>query len=644
MFDVELAKLILKRKEENLQELQSNATPDQNEIDNLNKEINYLKATIIRYEIAKLLKLHTNQEYMSNYYLGIENEDINDYDLSPEEISEYNNLISQLPKEQLVNYKLRKQAAKILGEENSKEFAKDDYVGIEKINPKLDKYDLTDQQIEEFKQLVEKINNSIADSTKKVDITQETVKLLDETFNKLNVENLDEYDRLKAMYMDTLENIINHIQQESRNKIHATAKNCNLAIDLREKYPELQIILSVTAAKQLLNVLEHEKLDEEKYNDYLDYLCKNINELYQDDNNKEEIVNLLNSVDKNNYILRNDLKNKLPNIEGVTLELQDDELETLFKFLDQNYDSLEEKESEKYYSILTNKLNTDIDNLNKINSINKLMLSITNKNFGERLQTSFASKDTVKFKHQHYTSHKELINDKIKELQKKIQLYESKKPKTGIMATYYDTKIADLQKEIKKLESIDEHTFKDTLLLEELDNEYNNKTDKIIKIRKEIADLQELKNRVNSTFHKRIIDKKIQHRENKLKKLKESKTKIVGNQKRIMAPKLYLQRKEGLFSRHFESKEEVFTKYSEDYKQMAEAERKMNGFFSGIKAAFYDFKAGRYESKAKFNKSLVEMLKGGKVKVTGSNKGKINKNDLNTIRNNQNQQVATQTM
>ena len=92
------------------------------------------------------------------------------------------------------------------------------------------------------------------------------------------------------------------------------------------------------------------------------------------------------------------------------------------------------------------------------------MLSITNKNFGERLQTSFASKDTVKFKHQHYTSHKELINDKIKELQKKIQLYESKKPKTGIMATYYDTKIADLQKEIKKLESIDEHTFKDTLL------------------------------------------------------------------------------------------------------------------------------------------------------------------------------------
>ena len=69
------------------------------------------------------------------------------------------------------------------------------------------------------------------------------------------------------------------------------------------------------------------------------------------------------------------------------------------------------------------------------------MLSITNKNFGERLQTTFASKDTVKFKHQHYTSHKELINDKIKELQKKIQLYESKKPKTGIMATYYDTKM-----------------------------------------------------------------------------------------------------------------------------------------------------------------------------------------------------------
>ena len=644
MFDVELAKLVLQRKEDYLQELQSNATPDQNEIDNLNKEINYLKATIIRYEIAKLLKLHTNQEYMSNYYLGIENEDINDYDLSPEEISEYNNLISQLPKEQLVNYKLRKQAAKILGEENNKEFAKDDYVGIEKINPKLDKYNLTDQQIEEFNRLVEKINNSIADSTRKVDITQETVKLLDETFNKLNVEDLAEYDRLKATYMDTLENIINHIQQESRSKIHATAKNCKLAIDLREKYPELQIILSVTAAKQLLNIIENGKLDEEKYNDYLDYFCQNINELYKDDNNKAEIVNLLNSVNKNNFILRNDLKNKLPNIEGVELELQDNELETLFKYLDKNYDSLEEKVREKLYSILSEKINQDIDNLNKIDSINNLMLSITNKNFGERLQSSFVSKDTVKFKHQHYTSHKELIEEKIKELEKKIQMYESKKPKTGIMASHYDTKIAKLQKEIKKLEEIDEHTFESTVLLGELDEEYNNKTDKIIEIRKEIAELEKLKQTVNSTFHQRIIDKKIKYRENKIKKLNESKTKIVGNQKRIMAPKLYLQRKKGRFARHFETKEEVFNNYSENYKKMAESQRKMKGFFSEIKAAFYEFQAGRYECKADFNKYIVEMLNDGKVTVKGSNVSKIKRDKLDAIRNKQTQQVATQTM
>ena len=61
--------------------------------------------------------------------------------------------------------------------------------------------------------------------------------------------------------------------------------------------------------------------------------------------------------------------------------------------------------------------------MNKIDSINNLMLSITNKNFGERLQSSFVSKDTVKFKHQHYTSHKELIEEKIKELENKIQMY-----------------------------------------------------------------------------------------------------------------------------------------------------------------------------------------------------------------------------
>ena len=70
----------------------------------------------------------------------------------------------------------------------------------------------------------------------------------------------------------------------------------------------------------------------------------------------------------------------------------------------------------------------------------------------------------------------------------------------------------------------------------------------------------------------------------------------------------------------------------------------MKGFFSEIKAAFYEFQAGRYECKADFNKYIVEMLNDGKVTVKGSNVSKIKRDKLDAIRNKQTQQVATQTM
>ena len=643
MFDIELTKIVLKRKENDLQALQNSQSPNQEDIDVLTKEVNYLKAVIVRYEIAQLLKLNTNQEYMTNNFIGIENENPNDYNLTPDELTRFNDLLSKLPQEQLTNYRIRRQITKIIGEENSKDLKKDDYVGIEKINPKLDKYNLSDEQINDFNTLVDQINNSVLDTTKRVDIYQETLKILEESFNKLNVENVSEYNRLKLTYMDTVTTIIDHIQEESRKKIHGKAKNFRYGLDMREKYPELDVILDVSGAKQLLDLISRTRLDEDKYNDYLTYLCDSIKKLYEDENNRANIVNLINSVDRNNVPLRKDLINRLPSDLSTSLTIQDNELEGLFRYLDRNYDSLDENVREKCYSMLETKLNNDINNLNRINIINNLMLSLTNKSFGERLQKKFASNDIVKFSHHHFTSHQQLIDDKIKVLRDKIKKLENKKPKTGILASHYDIKIKDLEKEIQRLESINEHTS-DSSLLSTLDNSYNKKTDRIIELRKEIEELNQIKSNINSKFHKKIIAKKIEKRNKKIAKLQKSKTKIVGRQKKIMTPKLFVNRKRGLFSRHYESRSEVFNDYSEGYREMASVERSLHGMFSGIKAAFYDFRSGRYNSKSEFNRDICDRLRNRNVRVNGRNRHLINRNRLAQARNNQNQQVATQTM
>ena len=110
-----------------------------------------------------------------------------------------------------------------------------------------------------------------------------------------------------------------------------------------------------------------------------------------------------------------------------------------------------------------------------------------------------------------------------------------------------------------------------------------------------------------------------------------------------MTPKLWLSRKRGMIGRHFESKSEVYQNYSDDLRQMAETERNLHSMFSGLKAAFYEFKANWYDEKASFNRSICNIIGKGKVTVKGSNRRLMNKNVLNSIRQN-NTRSAVQTI
>ena len=61
----------------------------------------------------------------------------------------------------------------------------------------------------------------------------------------------------------------------------------------------------------------------------------------------------------------------------------------------------------------------------------------------------------------------------------------------------------------------------------------------------------------------------------------------------------------------------------------------MNGMFSGIKAAFYDFKAGYYGTKGEFNRHIYDMLarQGNRITVDGSNRRTMSRDQLQQVRN-----------
>lgn len=658
MFNIEIIKIILDSKQNELEELenqQRNITGEDGnqillldahagdsriEIENKIKEINYLKAITIRYEIARLLGLDNDSSYKSVNFLGIEEENIYDFNLTPEQIATYNSLKSQIPREQLQRYKIRRELSTILGDDNSKEFKEKDYEGIEEVNPNLLRYNLNQEDIRKFTDLVDGLTRIDADTTKSVNVYKETIRLIEDAFNKLNIDDVNEYRRIKEEYLEKIDKLLAGVSEEDKNNLFTDTSNYELASDLKTRHEDLTVKLGMHGVENLFNLLNTTRVDDDKYNEYIDMLCNNIIELYNDENNRETLENLINSVNINRYNFRHDLDSRLSMINNLNIGLQDNELERFVRYLNEHYNELDETTRDKYYDLLSKKINADINNLDKVDFINSVMLQVTNKDLSIRLQNEFISNDNIKFSNRHLSSYNSLVQDTIAKLNSKKQEYVSKKGQNDFLAAYYDSKILEIDKEIERVNSLNEN-YDDSNLIENINNKYNDKTTKIIELKKEIKELEELKNQLRSGLHKKIVDKKISNRNEEIRKLKESKNKMVGSQKKIMVPKLWLDQKRGKTLRRYEARAEVSEMYSNDYRRLAETERHLNGMFSPIKAMFYDYKANRFESKAAFNSKICEILSGANVRVNGANRHLINGDVLNQIRNNQHVQAQT---
>lgn len=636
MFDKELIELLLSEKEEELQSLQNAQQPNQDDIDNLTKEINNLKSTIVRYKIAVLLHLDNNPEYLSMNFMGIEEEDINNYNLTQDEITEYNNLISQIPQEQLQRFKIRRQMAQTINLADNEELRNKNYEGIEQINPNLTRYNLTNEQINEFNNLLNSLNALADDTTKSIDFS--TIKLLENAFNKLNLADHDEYNRIKDQYLETIDKLLNHISDEQKASVFSSVSNYEFASDLSEKYPNMNVKLNMDGVTKLLRYIESLDINDEKYDYYIELLCNNINELYQTESNKRNIEDLINQIDNTKYTLRHDLKEKLSNIENNHLDLQDGEIESFAEYLDSNYDTLSESERDKCYNLLESKINDKVKDINNIEDINQVLQSINNKNLATRLQSKFSSNHSLKFSHKHLSSYQELVKSEIQKLEAKKSKYISKRDKGGPRSTHYNIKIKEIDKAIEKLKSI-EVDYENKRSINRLDEKYNHKTDKIVVLEQEISELKALKEQINSKFRKRRIDKKIEKRNQKIQKLQNSKIKIVGKQKKKMAPRLWVNSKKGKMARHYEAKSETFQEYADDYRNMAQTEINMNKMFSGIKALFYEHKANKYQNKADFNAEICNLLNSRQTRINGRNRRRINPDVLRQVRQNHPQQI-----
>ncbi len=638
MYNIEQIRLLITYKEKQLRELKNDSSTSPIEIKKVEDELQSLEIYSVRYEIAKIIGYENNDGFKNSNYAGIELEDFTKMNLSQEQLDNLSNLVSRIPAHNADLYRTRLEMAKLLKLDEDKSLQAVNYEGIENNNPSSMQFRLSVRDVARFNSLRNRVTIlRQSNNFKNSNFNTLANELREELINKLNNMDLDDYEANKEEELETLYKLLDSMEGE---KQFPEISNYAFAYDLSKKYPEINLKLSNVELLKVIDLLDHDQdIEQEKYNDYLKIVISNVNELLKEENvSSDEAKAVIDRINKSNYTLRIDITN---NIKDENISFKDKDIEELAEYLDKNYDSLEEPKRDKLTKFLIARLATDIKIVDNAERINKIIEGIKNKELREKIRTALSKNKEAIFSDRHVNSYSGLIGDKIKKLEAKKKKYQSRKTGIAAIDVYNQTRIKEIDKEIERLKQLNLN-YDDNVVLDQLDNYYNSKSSKIIKIEKEIAELKKLKADLKTEFQRKSVDRQIKHLQDRIKKLQRAQVRIEKAQKRIMTPKMFINLKRGMVERHFESKSEVYSDYADDYRKRAETTRAMGGMFSGIKAAFYEFKAGRYRTKSELNRAIFDIISkpGNKVTVAGSNQKVVPKKSVQALQQMNQQQVA----
>ena len=532
-------------------------------------------------------------------------------------------------------YQARFEIAKRYKLESDPDWTKIDYENIENRKPSVSD-NLTQEtldEIEEYRRKIQQIKSE--GSIEYVSFINLANQVKTEIFQELNGYDYDTYQTKKEEHLVTYKKLIEKTEQDSVIEYN----NYEFALDAKSQFEGFKGRLSLREIYHVIDLLNTNlDIEEEKYKELIDLLSSSINYIGEHADNQEAVNIILDRVNRSNYILRVDLSSK---IKSDKLQLKSEELPDAYQYLERNYDHLDEADREKVYSLLRNKLKEDSENLEQIDQVNQILLNAADGELKERIRKEFQYNTKVEFKDVHANSYSQLVQERIQKLESKKAKIAGKDSKLEMLDARNVARVKEIEKEIEELKSL-KIDFSDNELINSLDEKYNAKSDQVIELEKQIAKLRELQQNLKSNFQKKRINNKIDHLYEKISKLQTKQVKIMDKQKRIMVPKVRINQRRGTMERHYESRIETFNEYSEDYSKMAETTREINGMFSGVKAAFYDYKAGKYAKKSERNQAIYNYLKTKKIRVTGRTERILHRDDVQHFRDDYYQQGMEQ--
>ena len=440
--------------------------------------------------------------------------------------------------------------------------------------------------------------------------------MLADAMDKLNnASTASAYRTLKAQYFPVIEEFM-RTDHDATVAYFKNVGNPNFATDLKQAYPNEEILLSVAGTDKVLKHIKRLNSNSPDYRSELDLFKANFARLYENSANHTELNRILASARRSSkFEFRSDLQAALADINGLNADLgiRDSELADFARAVSEEFDRNNKPElQEKLYAMLKTKLEKDLADPATVAAANAALANVNNMNLDLKIQKDLERFDQAVYKHPNLLAYTKDIQAKITKLtEQKSRLTAAPKLNMDgfVLVKQIDAAIDKLNNSLTTIDPAQVQNFNPTQAAAA-----NVGTDALSRTQAALDNVNtELARTDISPMYKAALTKQKEQYTAKIAKLQAAQNARVNGNRFFLLPKAQVQGLEVLTAQELHAaRDAAYAQRVVELKAEAQSLMMAGGLINGIKALI---KSGE----ANWISNTVGVLNNGVVVNNGAN-------------------------
>ena len=447
--------------------------------------------------------------------------------------------------------------------------------------------------------------------------------LLADAMDKLNnASTASAYRSLKAQYFPVIEEFM-RTDHDATVAYFKNVGNPYFAADLKQKYPNEEVLLSVAGTGKILKHIKTLTVGSPEYTRELDLFKTNFARLYENSANHTELNRILTSARRSRkFEFRSDLQAALADIDGLNADMgiTTSELADFARYVSGEYDNDNNSPEflDKMYAMLKAKLEKDLADQATVASANAALANINNIKLDLKLQKDLERFNQVAvYKHPNLLAYTKDIEAKITKLtaQKDRLIAVPKLNLEGYaLVRQIDAAIDKLNNSLTTIDPAQVQRFNPTQA-----NAANVGTDALSRTQAALDSVNtQLADPNISPMHKASLTKQKAVYEKKIAKLQQSSNVRLEGSRFFLFPREKVQELgEVLTARELRTaREDAYAQYWNELREEAQNLRSAGGFVNNIKALIVSGHANLVRKE--LNRAAIVRNNGGNPALMGA--------------------------